>query len=101
MQTGLLWYSDHPGKSLADKIGQAARRYRQKHGTSPDVCYVHPSALSGNNKLKKVGDVHVSSSPTVLVHHFWIGEENKKVPARRKLHKRAESDVNEENSPTN
>ena len=85
MKEGLLWYDDNPGRELADKIGQAARRYRQKYGASPDVCYVHPSALSdnGNGKVKKVGDVRVSSRPTVLVHHFWVGQEKQR--SRRKV----------------
>jgi len=76
--SGLVWYSDDPGKSLADKIGQAAKRYRKKHGEQPDVCYVHPSSLSDNDnaKVKTVGNVRVSSLPTVLVHHFWIGVED-------------------------
>lgn len=73
--TGLLWFDASPGRDLADKIGQAARRYRQKYGVEPNLCYVHPSALSDGDKVKKVGEVRVSSRPTVLVHHFWIGVE--------------------------
>jgi len=90
MKVGLLWYDDDPGHDLAEKIGRAARRYRQKFGTSPNICYVHRSALSpstssgqapqgetGNGKVQKVGGVRVSPSPTVLRHHFWLGREEK------------------------
>ena len=47
MKEGLLWYDDNPSRDLAEKIGRAARRYRQKFGAAPDVCYVHPSLLKG------------------------------------------------------
>jgi len=72
MKEGLLWYDDNPGRDLAEKIGRAARRYRQKFGTSPDVCYVHPSALDGGEG-RKAGKVRVAPLPSVLRHHFWLG----------------------------
>ena len=96
MKVGLLWYDDDPGHDLAEKIGRAARRYRQKFGASPNICYVHrsvlhpstdsgqaPSTDSGqahqgetdNGKLRKVDGIRVSPSPTVLRHHFWLGRE--------------------------
>ncbi len=84
MKEGLLWYDDSPGRDLAEKIGQAARRYKQKHGVSPNVCYVHPSALSDNGKVKTVGQVRVSSRRSVLLHHFWVGQEEKQ-RSRRKV----------------
>jgi hypothetical protein len=74
-KNALLWFDDNPGRSIEDKIGQAAHRYRMKHSVQPNVCYVHPSVLSDNSKVKKVGDVRVAALPTVLVHHFWIGIE--------------------------
>ncbi|HEY72066.1 MAG: hypothetical protein DRJ03_10250 [Chloroflexi bacterium] len=77
MKQGLLWYDDNPGRDLADKVRQAARRYRQKFGAAPDICYVHPLALNGNGngKGQKVGRVCVSPLPSVLRHHFWLGQE--------------------------
>ena len=88
MKVGLLWYDDDSGRDLAEKVGRAARRYRQKFGTSPNICYVHRSVLHspassgqapqgemGNGKVRKVGGVRVSPSPTVLRHHFWLGRE--------------------------
>jgi hypothetical protein len=80
MKEGLLWYDDSPGRDLADKVGRAAQRYRQKFGAAPDVCYVHPSALgsNGNGKVRKVGEVRVASLPSVLRHHFWLGREEKR-----------------------
>ena len=78
MREGLLWYDDDPARDLAEKIGRAARRYQKKFGAAPDVCYVHPSAVGGNGKGQKVGRVRVSSKPSVLRHHFWLGREGKR-----------------------
>ena len=76
MKAGLLWYDDDPGRDLAEKIGRAARRYRQKFGAPANVCYVHPSALNGN--MGKVNEVHVAPLPSVLQHHFWVGREEER-----------------------
>lgn len=72
MKEGLLWYDDDPARNLPEKVKRAARRYKQKFGASPTVCYVHPSALNGK---QRVGQVHVTSRPSVLRHHFWLGRE--------------------------
>lgn len=56
MKVGLLWYDDDPGRDLGEKIGRAARRYRQKFDTPASVCYVHPSTLSNNGRMRKVGE---------------------------------------------
>ena len=94
MKEGLLWYDDDPGRELAEKIGRAARRYRQKFGAAPDICYVHPLALGSNGnastklsaggKGQKVGRVRVSPKQSVLRHHFWLGREEKTRTKRRK-----------------
>lgn len=83
MKEGLLWYDDDPGRDLAEKIGRAARRYRQKFGSPPDACYVHPSALGGNGQVHKVGGVRITSLPSVLRHHFWLGQEEQRRAAKR------------------
>jgi hypothetical protein len=75
MKEGLLWYDDNPARELADKVGRAARRYRKKFGAVPNVCYVHPSTLDGNGKVHQVGGLRVASLPSVLRHHFWVGQE--------------------------
>jgi hypothetical protein len=77
MKEGLLWYDDS-GRDLADKVGLAVRRYRQKFGAPPDACYVHPSALKDNGRVKEVGGVRVMALPSVLRHHFWLGQEGKR-----------------------
>ncbi|MBN1976465.1 MAG: hypothetical protein JW918_03605 [Anaerolineae bacterium] len=81
MKKGLLWYDDSE-QDLAEKVERAARRYRKKFGTAPDACYVHPSVLNGNGKMKEVDGVRVMVLPSVLRHHFWLGQEEK--PRQRK-----------------
>ena len=84
MKEGLLWYDDDPGRDLAEKIRRAAQRYRKKFGRAPNVCYVHPSVISAlrpedgeeqGDKTRKVYGVQVASLPSVLRHHFWLGQE--------------------------
>jgi hypothetical protein len=70
-----LWYDDDPGRDLTEKIARAAHRYQQKFGVAPDVCYVHPSTLGDNGKVRMVAGVSVMSKPTVLRHHFWLVRE--------------------------
>lgn len=79
MKKGLLWYDDNAGRDLAEKIRAAIPRYRRKFGVEPELCFVHPSMLlGGNGKVKQVDGVRVSSKPSVLRHHFWIGREERK-----------------------
>ncbi len=82
MKQGLLWYDDNPGRDLADKVRQATQRYRKKFGAAPNICYVHPLALNGNGngKVHKVGRVHVAPLSSVLRHHFWLGQEERRDP---------------------
>lgn len=84
MKEGLLWYDDNPGCDLAAKIGPAVRRYRQKFGVAPNVCYVHASTLAaasgpgGNGHEREVSGVRVAPLPSVLRHHFWVGREEER-----------------------
>jgi hypothetical protein len=73
MKDGLLWYDDSSHRTLPEKVARAAAAYMKKHRQVPGICFVHPSALS--NGPIKVGVVEVRPLPTVLRHHFWIGEE--------------------------
>lgn len=78
MDRGLLWYDDDPRLGLAEKVQKAARRYKKKFGAPPDACYVHPSILKDNGKVKEVSGVRVMALPSVLRHHFWLGREEKR-----------------------
>lgn len=83
MDFGLLWYDNDAQRALEDKIGQAARRYLQKYGRLPNVCYVHPQALAARPVQEPGLDcrldnpratIRVLSASNILIHHFWLGE---------------------------
>jgi hypothetical protein len=71
MQMGLLWFDDNPKVSFAAKIEKAARRYRERFGRAPDMCYVHPQTLAGVQELP--ARVRVIERTTVQPNNFWIG----------------------------
>lgn len=73
MNTGLLWFDDNPTRTLADKVRLAAARHRRKYGHSPNLCYVHPSAL---DREMRVDGVRVEAKGNVLRGHLWIGRDN-------------------------
>jgi hypothetical protein len=80
-KSGLLWFDDDPRKDLEEKVLRAAAHYEHKHGQTPDVCYVHPSAFgdNGDGKPKKAGSVELRPGRAVLPHHFWLGVAEKKM----------------------
>ena len=82
MDVGLLWYHSDPGRELEDKIGQAAKRYREKYGRWPNTCFVHPKAVNGQGDhelcvacqpRKRKARIRVVTAPNVLLHHYWLG----------------------------
>src|SRR5262245_35523931 len=40
---GLPWFDDDPGRSIQEKIAQAADRYRERTGYEPTVCELNPA----------------------------------------------------------
>lgn len=72
IKEGLLWH-DSGSEDLAWKLARAARRYRDRFGSKPNVCYVHPALLPDG--ARKVDGILVRPSPRVLRHHFWLGLE--------------------------
>ncbi len=71
MKMGLLWFDDNPNLPVAKKIEKAARRYRQRLGRSPNVCYVHPQTLAGATAMP--ARVQVIESASIQPNYFWIG----------------------------
>ncbi len=80
---GLLWFDDDPKRDLKQKVGDAARRYTEKFGRQPTICYVHPSMLNGladggtSAIPLEVGGLHLRVVPrrTVLRHHLLLAQE--------------------------
>jgi hypothetical protein len=84
MKVGLLWFDDDPQRELEQKVLRAATHYERKYGRSPDLCFVHPSALGGNGRhpVKQAGGVEIRTGRSVLPHHFWLGvaEDKSQIP---------------------
>ncbi len=81
MQVGLLWFDNSPDRGLAAKIADAARRYQEKFGASPNTCYVNHAALAGTALAAPVPSplgaaLRVVPSVYILPHHFWVGVED-------------------------
>ena len=80
-----MWFDDDPGRGLEDKVLRAAVHYEQKYGRRPDLCFVHPSAFGGNDRVTKAGKVEIRPGRSVLRHHFWLGkteQEHRSLAAR-------------------
>ncbi len=82
---GLLWFDDDPKRDLKQKVGSAARRYAEKFGRQPTVCYVHPSMLNGlgsDNGASAISldigglSLRIIPRRSVLRHHLWLGNED-------------------------
>lgn len=71
IQEGLLWFDDNPHRTMTDKLARAVQRYQQKYGHNPDVCYVNPAPLNGQDL--STDTVKVVPAKSVLPYHFWLG----------------------------
>ena len=71
LKSGWLWFDDSPRITLQEKVERAARRYTERFGRAPTVCYVHPKTLLGANPV--AGSVQVIESCTIQPNHFWLG----------------------------
>ena len=79
---GLLWFDDDPGKTLGQKVEKAVRRYTEKFGRQPTVCYVHPSMLNGHGPVPVAG-VRLAPRRSVLRDHFLVMREEDETDGRR------------------
>ena len=70
MKWGLLWY-DAEG-TLAERVGRAKERYVEKHGTEPNICFVHMEFYTGD--VITIDGCVVVANKTILKDNFWIGE---------------------------
>jgi hypothetical protein len=82
MQIGLLWFDNSADRGLAAKIEDAARRYQEKFGVSPNTCYVNSAALGGGEMTLPARPaqglpVRVLPAVDVLPHHFFLGVEER------------------------
>jgi hypothetical protein len=74
MKTGMLWFDNDPKVDLQVKISRAADYYRKKYGTTPNLCFVHPSMINAELPARKNG-IEVRTTQLVLPNHLWIGKQ--------------------------
>lgn len=72
MDEGMLWFDNDPKSTLAKKVERAVQYYREKYGTDPNICLVHPSALKEGQEMPPIA---VRPYRPVLPNHFWLGIE--------------------------
>lgn len=86
MEFGLLWHDGDASRPLEEKIGRAARRYREKYGREPNTCYVHAGTdegqpQPGSHRTCHLEDpritVRVMRASNMPLHHYWLGESRK------------------------
>lgn len=71
LRVGMLWFDDSADRPLEAKIERAAKRYREKYGRAPNVCYVHVSVLQGE---ASTDGIKVIGRTDILPYHLLIGE---------------------------
>ncbi len=69
MRNGILWFDNSPDTTLEEKIQKAVEYYTKKHGTTPNLCLIHPSMLNNGTKIV---DLTIRPYLPVLPGHFWI-----------------------------
>jgi hypothetical protein len=78
MYIGMLWFDNDNKAELKARVQRAADYYQHKYGRQPNLCYVNPIMLAGNDGApsengSKGSGVEVKGLKTVLPNHFWIG----------------------------
>jgi len=90
-KVGLLWRDDTAGRTVVDKVAIAARRFSEKYGGSPQMCYVHPATFEVWQKERtQAGDAEqaaAAASPQlppagyeiaplrhIMPDYFWLVE---------------------------
>ena len=70
MKPGLLWFDDDAQADFSLKVNRAVVYVHKKYEKNPMLCYVHPSMLEKNRKLK-IG-VEIRTSRAIRPNHFWL-----------------------------
>lgn len=72
MKVGMLWLDDDSNREIQARLERAADYYRDKYGSTPNVCYIHPRT-AGEGMPATVGQMEVATDELVLPGHFWLG----------------------------
>src|SRR5271165_920283 len=65
MISGLLWYDD-TRRPLAQKVAEAAERYRERVGYEPTTCQLNPSLMPSANQTRPKRAVRQSVDPSAV-----------------------------------
>jgi hypothetical protein len=66
MVSGLLWYDDDTHHPLAQKVAEAAQRYRERVGYEPTTCQLNPSLIPASTQSKPQRTGRKSSTAAVI-----------------------------------
>lgn len=69
MHNGLLWFDGNKSTSTLRKILNAKKRYVEKYGVEPNVCFVNPVDF----KDIQINGMKVKSKVTIMKNHIWLG----------------------------
>jgi hypothetical protein len=80
VREGLLWFDPDKRRAPQEKLDQAAERYAQRLGRTPNLCQVNPADLFTHPTIRVV------PNPAVLRGHLWVGrdEELEAAPRRKR-----------------
>lgn len=67
----MMWFDNDPKSEFLAKVKKTAEYYRDKYGSEPNLCFVHPSMLESTNLI--ADSLKICANSSVLPHHFWIG----------------------------
>jgi hypothetical protein len=66
MVSGLLWYDDDTHHPLAQKVAEAAQRYRERVGYEPTTCQLNPALIPGSTQSKPQRAARKSGAAAVI-----------------------------------
>jgi len=81
MKIGLLWFDNDPRRPLEEKIARAAKRYRERFGQEPNLCYVNATLLN-RGRVRSSG-IRILGVSNIPLHHFWVGVDDGRKEKKR------------------
>ena len=76
MNQGMLWYDNHKGQPVENRLQKAIDYFVAKYGYTPVCCFVNPEMLSEPIKLQD--SIKVIPNERVLRNHIWLEMDQEK-----------------------
>ncbi len=80
MQEGLLWFDNNPNRALAEKVKQAAARYKDRLRKKPTVCYLNVDQFDG--AIEEINGISLKPAANIQPDYLWIGVDNRRQRAK-------------------